>query len=220
MRYGRMALIAVLAFRAVAAAAAAPAVPAGEAAGAADAPGAVEAVWIERKLSFVYSARTAWYSCDGLAIKVEQILAAIGARPGYTVQPRACFNPRRGAEWTPMLDITAASAVAATPATLDEAGRQAEQQAIAARAGGAKGPVEATTAPFRAVTRRIDLRDSPRGLLQPGDCELVQQLRDQVFKPLGAKVVDDHMACTYHRLDNNIIRLSIEVLVPEETPAG
>ncbi|MFO1395013.1 MAG: hypothetical protein U1F09_14740 [Steroidobacteraceae bacterium] len=222
MRTQELALVAILIGWATASVAEELTAPAAGGTSPADAPAAVQAVWIERKVKFIYSARTAFYSCDGLTNKVKRILAAIDARPGYVVTARACFNPQHGAEWTPMLDITVASAIEATPAALEEAAKQAQQQVLVARAGGKTGPVEPSVATFPAVVRRIDLRDSPRGLLQPGDCELVEQLRDQVFKPLGAKIVVDRMGCTYRRLDNNIIVLSIDVLAPVkgEAPAG
>ncbi len=161
---------------------------------AADAAAAtVQATWVEQNLRFVYYANTAYYSCDGLEGKVTSILAAIGARPGFKVQARGCFNPRRGAEWTPMVDITVASA---------------REVGSAAPAG------EGAGAPFPARVMRVDLRDSQTGLLQPGDCELVQQLRDQVFKPLGARIVVDRMSCSVHTLNIDTINLSLDVLVP------
>ena len=156
------------------------------------APAAVQAVWAEQKLKFVYAANTAYYSCDGLEQRVEKILAAIGARPGFKVHPRGCFSPRRGAEWTPMLDITVATA----------------------REVGSVAPEAGAGEPFPARVMRVDLRDSPTGMLQAGDCELVQQLRDQVFKPLGAKIVVDRMGCSIHTLNNDIIVMSLDVLVP------
>jgi len=61
---------------------------------------------------------------------------------------------------------------------------------------------------------RVDLRDSQTGMLQPGDCELVEQLRDQVFKPLGATIVVDLMSCAVHTLNIDTIDMSLDVLVP------
>ena len=90
-----------------------------------------------------------------------------------------------------------------------------------AREVGTAGPSgEGAGQPFPARMMRVDLRDSQTGMLQPGDCELVQQLRDQVFKPLGAKIIVDRMGCTVHTLNIDIIDMSLEVLVPAaETPA-
>lgn len=174
----------------------------------------VMAVWVEKKIQFTYVGYTSHYSCDGLKNKVSSILKEIGARPGYKVTARACFSPRQGAEWTPMLDIVAAMPQAATPEVLAALAKDESQRALAARAGGKPAPTAEAAAEFPARTRRVDFRDSPTGLLQPGDCELVEQLRNKVFVPLGAKIVVDRMSCVPHTLNNGIIVLSIDVLEP------
>ena len=175
---------------------------------------AVMAVWVEKKIDFTYWGVTAHHSCDGLKNKVSSILKDIGARPGYKVTARSCFNPRHGAEWTPMLNIVAAMPRAATPEVLAALAKDQSQRELAARAGGKSAPSAEAAAEFPARTRRVDFRDSPTGLLQPGDCELVEQLRNQVFVPLGAKIVVDRMGCVPHTLNNGIIVLSIDVLEP------
>lgn len=180
----------------------------------ADDPAPVMAVWVEQTIHFSYMAFTAYYSCDGLKTKVGSILEAIGARPGFKLTARGCLNPRRGAEEMPGLDIVVAMPREATPAVLAQLARDASQRELAAKAAGKSAPAAEATAEFPARTRRIDFRDSPTGLVQPGDCELVEQLRDRVFIPLGAKVVVNRMACTPHTLNNGIIGLSIEVLEP------
>jgi hypothetical protein len=177
----------------------------------------VMAVWVEKKINFNYAGFTAYYSCDGLKTKVISILKEIGARPGFKVTARACMNPRRGAEWTPMVEIVAAMPRPATPELLAEIAKDASQQELAARAGGKPAPAAEATAEFPARTRRIDFRDSPTGLLQPGDCEMIDQMRDQVFVPLGATVVVNRMGCAHHTLNNGTIVLSIDVLEPVPT---
>lgn len=179
-----------------------------------DDPAPVMAVWVEKKIDFTYWGLTAHYSCDGLKNKVSSILKEIGARPGYKVTARACFNPRQGAESTPMLRIVAAMPLAATPEVLAALAKDQSQRELAARAGGKPAPTAEAASQFPARTRRVDLRDSPTGLLQPGDCELVEQLRNQVFVPLGAKIVVDRVSCVPHTLNNGIIVLSIDVLEP------
>jgi len=196
-----------------------PAVVADEPAtgGPVDTAAPVMAVWVEKKIDFTYVGYTAHYSCEGLRGKVRSILKEIGARPGYKVTARACFNPRHGVEWTPMLDIVAAMPQAATPELMAELARDTSQRELAAKAGGAVAPVADAAAEFPARTRRIDFRDSPTGLVQPGDCELIEQMRDSVFMPLGAKIVTDRMSCVPHQLNNGIIVLSMEVLEPVPT---
>lgn len=180
----------------------------------ADAPAPVMAVWVEQKIHFQYAAVTAYYSCDGLRSKVSAILKAIGARPGFKVTPRGCFSPRRGAEWTPSLDIVAAMPRQATPEVLAELAKGASQRELAAKVGGKPAPAAEVAAEFPARVRRVDFRDSPTGLVQPGDCELIDQMREGVFVPLGATIVVNRMGCVTHTLNNGIIVLSIDVLEP------
>lgn len=193
-----------------------PPEPLGEipAAAGGEATAPVMAVWVEQRIHFPYMAFTAYYSCDGLERKVKQVLAAIGARPGFTVNARGCMNPRHGAEWSPSVDIVVAMPQPVTPETLAAVAKAASTQELAARAGGKPGPATEATAEFPARLRRIDFRDSPTGLLQPGDCELIEGMRDWVFKPLGATIVVDRMSCVPHTLNNGIIVLTIDVLEP------
>ena len=184
------------------------------AAGAADATAPVMAVWVEQKIDFTYVGFTSHYSCDGLKTKVSKILKEIGARPGFKVTARACMNPRHGAEWTPMLNIVVATPRQATPEFLAQVAMDDSRRELVAKVGGTAAPAVEATAEFPARTRRIEFRDSPSGLVEPGDCELIEQLRDKVFVPLGAKVVDSHMGCVPHHINNGIVNLSIDVLEP------
>jgi hypothetical protein len=181
---------------------------------AADAAAPVMAVWVEQNIDFTYVGFTSYYSCSGLKNKVSSILKEIGARPGFKVTARACMNPRRGAERAPMLKIVAAMPREATPGILAQVAKDASTREVAAKAGGKAAPTTEAAAEFPARMRRVEFRDSPSGLVQPGDCELIEQLRDKVFVPLGAKVVVSSMNCVPHQLGIGIVNLSIDVLEP------
>jgi hypothetical protein len=183
------------------------------AASPADTAAPVMAVWVEQKINFTYMGFTAYYSCDGLRGKVSSILEEIGARPGFKVTARGCMN-LSGPEWSPGLQIVAAMPRPATPELLAELAKGEAQRELAARAGGKAAPAAEAAAEFPARVRRIDFRDSPNGLVQPGDCELIEQLRDRMFVPLGAKIVENRMGCFPHTLSNGSIVLSIDVLEP------
>jgi hypothetical protein len=183
-------------------------------ASAADATAPVMAVWVEQKIDFTYVGFTSHYSCSGLKNKVSSILKEIGARPGFKLTARACMNPHHGAEWTPMLNMVVAMPREATPEVLAEVAKDEARRELAAKSGGKDAPAAEPAAEFPARWRRVDFRDSPSGLVQPGDCELIEQLRDKVFVPLGAKIVESQMGCVPHRINNGIVNLSIEVLEP------
>jgi hypothetical protein len=157
-------------------------------ASAADGAPTVMAVWVEKEIFFPYAAFTAFYSCDGLRNKVRAALNAIGARPGFKVTANGCPN-MSGPEPLPWLDIVAAMPIEATAD-------------------------EATTARFPARPRQISFSDDPMGLFQAGDCELVEQLRDRVFVPLGARVVSSNMICVPRQVNAGAVDLTIAVLEP------
>jgi len=180
----------------------------------ADTTAPVMAVWVEQKIDFTYVGITSYYSCDGLKSKVSLILKEIGARPGFKVTLRGCVNPRGGVERLPIVEIVAAMPQAATPEVLAEVARQASIRGLAAKAGGTSAPSAEATAEFPARTRRVDFRERPVGPVQAGDCELIETLRDKVFVPLGARIVEDNMHCVPHQIIVGGVSLVIEVLEP------
>jgi len=189
-------------------------------AGAADVTAPVMAVWVEQKIHFNYVGFTSYYSCDGLKDKVSFILKEIGARPGFKLTTRGCVNLRYGVERAPMLDMVVAMPREATPEVLAEVAEDNARRELAAKSGGTAAPSAKPESEFPARWRRIHFRDSPSGLVQSGDCELIEQLRDQVFVPLGAKIVESRMNCSPHQINIGIVNLSIDVLEPLPQPRG
>ena len=54
--------------------------------------------------------------------------------------------------------------------------------------------------------------------LEPGDCELVEQLSEKVFPKLGIRVIEDDVRCTPNQVSMNQPRLVVEALVPVPKP--
>jgi hypothetical protein len=157
----------------------------------ADAAATVNAAWVEHDLQFTFMGITAYYSCDGMRDKVRWILEQLGARPGFKLTTRGC--PRaNGPETAPGLRIVAALPAAASPGTAGE---------------------------FPARPRRVQFRSSfTSNDLQDGDCELMEQLRDKVFVPMGAKLVEDNTRCVPHQEVIGAVDMTLEVLEPVRTP--
>jgi hypothetical protein len=179
---------------------------------AADGAQPVTAVWVERKIYFPYMGFTALYSCDGLRNKVRAALKAIGARPGFEVTAHGCPY-RSGPEPLPWLEIVAAMPVEATAEVLAELAAKAPERELAAKVTG-KDAADEATARFPARPRQVSFSDDPMGLFQAGDCELVEQLRDKVFVPLGARIVSSDMICVPRQVNVGAVDLTIEVLEP------
>ena len=167
---------------------------------AAPAPGAapeVNAVWVERTVSFTYVPLTTYYSCDGLRDKVRWILGELGARPGFKVKTHGCVEVQ-GPERFPGVDIVAAFPAAATPELLAQLAGEA-------------------TAQFPARVRRVEFNSvrTAQADLQDGDCELIEQLlRHDVFGKFGVKVVDASVSCVPRQVTLGAVRMAVEVLEP------
>jgi len=187
------------------------AVQAQDSVAAADDPTVVSAVWIERDVQLHYMGFTSYYSCEGLRGQVRSILKELGARPGFKVTARNCIN-LTGPEWSPIVRIVAAFPVEATPEVLAELERDASKRELVARVQG-KSATEAT-AQFPARTKRVEFRSGGMSFLQDGDCELMEQMRDRVFGPLGVKVIDSSVHCSPRQVWLGAIRMTVDVLEP------
>lgn len=179
------------------------------------APATVGAVWMEREVTLNYMGFTSYYSCEGLRGQVRRILQELGARPGFKVTARNCIN-LSGPEWTPSVRIVAALPVEATPEVLAELAAGASKRELVAKVQG-KSPDEAT-AQFPARPKRVEFVSGGMSFLQDGDCELMEQMRDRVFGPLGVKVVDSSIRCVPRQVSIGSVRMTVEVLEPVPAP--
>lgn len=181
--------------------------------GSADVGPAVDAVWMEREILMTYMAFTSFYSCRGLRDKVTWVLEELGARPGFKVTTRGCVEVT-GPEVMPAVRIVAALPVAATPEVLAELASGAAKRDLAARATGQSPPETGGTERVRAIARRVEFTSRPGGPLEDGDCELIEQLRDQVMVPLGARIIENAVRCVPRQVRPGAVRLTVEVLQP------
>jgi hypothetical protein len=182
---------------------------------AGDGAAIVSAVWMEHDVTLHYMGFTSYYSCEGLRGQVRRILQELGARPGFKVTARNCIR-LTGPEWTPSVRIVAALPVEATPEVLAELAKDASTRELVAKVQG-KSPDEAT-AQFPARPRRVEFVSGGMSFLQDGDCELMEQMRDRVFGPLGVKVIDSSIRCVPRQVSIGSIRMTVEVLEPVPAP--
>lgn len=175
------------------------------------------AVWVQQELTLAYMGFTNYYSCEGLRDKLRWVLDEVGARPGYEIRTTGCVNVT-GPERMPGARIVAALPVEATPEVLARLESEAAKQALVARSTGkAEASGDVAVAQFPARPRLVEFRGRPGGRLQDGDCELMEQVRDRVLVPLGARIVDDGLRCAPRSVSPGSLRLTVEVL--EAVPA-
>jgi hypothetical protein len=191
--------------------------------------GTVPAIWVTKELAFTYFSTTSVYYCDGLRNKVKWVLGQLGLMDGSKVRIRSCFNTGgpevrygpagpefySGAEATPRVVIEAVVPQRVTSDLLAALDATSGERELLARVRGESSVVDNAEAQFAASTRRVSFDDaSRRGRIEAGDCELIEHMRDHVFKPLGFKIVEDKMNCQPNRVQRGSVNLQLEVLEP------
>lgn len=153
-------------------------------------------VWQKHEYSFAYMGFTTTYSCDGLADKVKLLLIAAGARQDAKSRAGACASGFGRPDKFARASLTFYTLAPAA-------------------AGGS--PDDAQVA---AVWRRVSFAyRSPRELTT-GDCELVEQFRNNVLPMFTTRNVDNHTTCVPHQESGSNIGLRFESLAAAPKGAG
>jgi hypothetical protein len=157
--------------------------------GFADEPSAANpepGVWQKHEYSFQYLGFTTTYSCDGLASKLRVILIAAGARADAKSTSDGCARGYGRPD-----KFARARLTFYTLAPL--------------------GNAENATPPTNGVWRVVAFADrSPREVAL-GDCELMEQFRNQVLPMFTTRNVDSRMTCIPNQLSGSLISLKFEV---------
>jgi hypothetical protein len=157
---------------------------------AAEGPADAESgVWQKHDIRFNYVGFTSIYSCDGLADQLKMLLLRAGARADAKVTSGGCAG------------------ASGHPDRLANA-RLVYYTLSPAPAGTAAG--DAVAGQWRKVTFSVD---HPREL-QSGDCELMEQFRDDVVKKTFAtRKLVAQISCVPHQTAGTRFSLEFETLV-------
>ena len=149
--------------------------------------------WKAKQARFHYSGFTSQYTCDGLRSKVKTVLVALGARDDVKVEGSCGGRTFNEPQMSQSVVIGFAVAVPAE---------------------GRGSPGET----FPVEWRVVQLRPKNPTSLAWGDCELVEQLREQVLPLFNPRDVKDNTTCTPHQVNVGSPDLRVTVLMP--VPAG
>jgi hypothetical protein len=155
------------------------------------------AVWVPKEFKFVYQGFTTKYSCDGLRGKVRTVLLDLGARKDLQVNSLGCLG--RSGVPDPFPGVFVKMNV------LVPAGTQA---AVAGEV-----PVASHWQPMKLELDRSALSEA-------GECELVEQVKQNILPLFTTRNVDFKSLCVPHQLSPGGTQLSAEVLVADQTKAG
>ena len=142
--------------------------------------------WQKHEYSFTFMGFTSTYSCDGLADKLKLLLITAGARHDVKSRPGACASGFGRPDKFARADLSFY--------TLAPLGGTAPSDGM---------PVDGIWRPV-AIAQR-----SPREL-QTGDCELVEQFRNNVLPMFSTRSVENHTTCIPHQDSGSVIDLRFE----------
>jgi hypothetical protein len=152
----------------------------------------VQAVWKTIQVRFTYRATTTYYSCSSLRDTVASVLHSIGARDNVRVRTQTCDE---FSNESTML-ITLESPVEATQANVEQLTTYSSVDELTARVRGERLRTAQDLARFAAEWKTVSFTRNRIARLQASDCELLRQLRDQVFSKLAVRVDRDHLRCS------------------------
>ena len=178
----------------------------------------VKAIWKQQEISFYFQSFTTFYSCYSLEDRIERLLKELGARAKVRVRAADCPN---AVARMPRVIIDVTSPVEATAAAIAERDKGKSTRELAARVQGKSAEDAAFADPFPAQWKRLSLS---RGKLdiEPGDCELIDELRRKVLPKLAVRIVESNVQCSPHQVSLGQPQLEIEALVeipkPDDKP--
>jgi hypothetical protein len=148
------------------------------------APAGGPGTWQSHKYTFQFMGFTSTYSCDGLADKLRIVLLAAGARSDAKSTPGACASGFGRPDKFARADLTFYTLTPADP-------------------GAATGGVPGVWRPVTFAARQ------PREL-GLGDCELMEQFRQQVLPMFTTRNVVSNTTCIPHQESGSNIDLKFD----------
>ncbi|PZN30569.1 MAG: hypothetical protein DIU71_11925 [Proteobacteria bacterium] len=152
----------------------------------------VEAIWSVQELDFHFQATHAYYTCGGLTDKIQRILLAVGARPNLSVRMHCPASPLITSAH---VRIVLTTPVRATAENVRKATTFDSRERLAARLLKVRLPTAADLEHFPAEWRDVAFSRGDLVRLEPGDCELMTQLREQVFTKLALRMSERPPRC-------------------------
>jgi hypothetical protein len=171
----------------------------------------IQSVWQPQEIKYSYVGFTTAYNCDAFESKLKSVLKTLGAHPETKVRASGCDLNRPSRNF--FVTVTTATPVPASEEAINRiksSGYSESQQKLLERLG-TKKPVSSDQ--FPAQWQTVDLAQNRRLDLQPGDCELMEGLRDHVLPKLDIKVVENKVQCTPKQLSIQTPQLKVSALV-------
>lgn len=185
---------------------------AGQAAAPSSDSAPVQSAWKTQEIRYSYTGFTTAYSCDAVEDRLKSILRALGAHEQTKVSAQGCDFNRPSRNF--FIVITTA-----TPIPLADVPKQSSadksRDELLKRLGAKDEKFDET---FPAQWKTVELSRDRKLDLQPGDCELMEGLRDHVLPKLSTKIVADRVSCMPRQLSLQTPELTVSALVRVADP--
>jgi hypothetical protein len=155
------------------------------------APDYIPAVWRQQSLEFAFQGAATAYSCSTLQRRLEAILRSVGARDGISIVMQRCTDQADA-----YMQITLQSPVEATDANIAAVTRHTRTDELVARVRNEALATPENIERFSAEWKTISMSRDKTLKLDSGDCELVKQLRRDVFPRMSIRIVHDNLRCS------------------------
>lgn len=171
----------------------------------------VQASWKTQEIRYSYTGFTTAYNCDAAEDRIKAILRALGAHEQTRVSAQGCAMNRPSRNFF----VTITTATPVTLADAQQAPANTSRDELLKRLGVASKQLDET---FPAEWKTVELSRDRKLNLEPGDCELMQGLRDHVLPKLSVKIVTDRVECVPRQATFVTPELTVSALVPMPTP--
>ncbi|HEU4484695.1 MAG TPA: hypothetical protein VFR96_04335 [Povalibacter sp.] len=158
----------------------------------------VDAIWKVQTLPFVYRSSATFYNCDVLRQKLRAILLVAGAHPSVNISAQ-CGS---GLSNHIVAQIAVATPVAATPENIETATHFDTTDELIARLHRVALPDASTLAHFTANWREQSLSSIRDVRITLADCELLQDLEEQIFSHIDVELVQKRPGCNRMNADS------------------
>jgi hypothetical protein len=170
----------------------------------------VEAVWKAQRVNFEYRGYSTQYTCRSLEDKLETILITMGAHEGIQLNSYNC-NEEMGVA---RFEIVLQSPVEATAENVRDITTYDSTDKLVARVNGTQLTAAEDVQRFPAEWKTVSFSRDRKMRLDRGDCELVQQLRQQILPRMSVQIVKDNIRCSSAFGNIGSPRLIVSALVP------
>jgi hypothetical protein len=175
-----------------------------------DALQVADAVWKAQTLHFVYRGYATIYSCGALRMKLQQILATLGARDTMKISMWGCSDLAGGGR----IQIDMESPVEATPDNITALTTYDSQDVLIARVREERLAAAEDVRRFPATWKTISFTRDKAMKLGPADCELVEQLRRSVLPAMSIRIDYERLHCSVAFGNVGQPQLRVMALVP------